>query len=429
MSTNLKTDSTVVLTCTRSFGTISLGFWEQPSSSKPKPGTLWSYDDPSAFCDDASCTFVFRDTNPASVNSPVALPIAATTNRSVTATSQCVSHKVVKGGSGTLANITIIDTGDIEKDVQLPFQAGNEQSTFMTDVSSVCGPNCSYISVFEASSTDAWFYNCTVSLDPVANATRPEHYLGQQFIRRATSAIALQGYSTTPSDVSNLQAVVYPAASIFGQPLNGSSSEMQEILSRFTIGVVLVAADANSNIIVPGNTPYVGQKINIKHWDRIHLIFALTAGLQLLLAVAAAWFAERTVVPDGGPIAEAHVVQSMTKHRVAEQDDLDEEYLLNTPHNDSNSRWIYKAEYLGRGVYDLYMEEVPGPGSAPQELPSSQSLDPQPPMPVQERSAEQDTRAMEKYAGTYGHAPEDLREDANYDLGMYGANVSRFNTR
>ncbi|KAM0421131.1 hypothetical protein ACHAPT_011023 [Fusarium lateritium] len=334
-----------------SYGTVSLAFNGAGLDDMPEPGTLWFADDDSIFCSEKHCSYVFHETNTQTLRDPQAIPVTVTTNRSVNATAQCSSYRVVQGGNGTDPSIRIKD-GSREVNITVPNQNGPDQTTYMTTTSESCGDDCSIVSVFEASSTDPWFYNCTARLGPVVNASRPEHKLGANLTRLATSAIALQGYANSGS----FQFMTYPSAASFGVPANGSAELMGLLLSRFTIGVLSTVVDSNSNIVIKGQAPTIGQKLGVSHWGIIHLIFWLTAGLQLLLAVLATWVAERVVVPEGNPLAEAQVLQSMVTQKRPQM--INDETFETVPLGEARSLWTFKDRYVGDGVYDLYMEEA-----------------------------------------------------------------------
>lgn len=356
-----------------SYGTISLAFDQENSTWVPETGTLWYSDDPLMFCDNSWCSYIFHEANPESLRSPDAIPVVATTDRVINATSQCTSFPVIRGGNGTDSTIAISSREGNTIEIPLPVRGGLDQSTFITDPSDSCGANCSFVSIFEASSISPWYYNCTTTLSQVSNTHLPEHSPGINLTRMATAAIALQGYSTLPTNdddtSSRAQAVIYPAASVYGTPLNGTTEDMELVLSRFTIGVVAVTALANSQIVVSGHTPHIGQKLNMEHWGMVHLIFGLTAGLQLLFAVVATWIARKVVIPSGGAVAEAQVLRSMTRnelrHEMAEE--VNEKGLACQSPGDSGC-WIYRDRYVGDGWYDLFVERMPRSKTALDEI-------------------------------------------------------------
>lgn len=329
-----------------------------------EPGVLWYSDDYLMFCDQRStwCSYIFHETNPQSLRNPDAIPVVVATNRVVNASSQCVSYPVRRGSNGT-DNTILVERQGSTLEIPLPVRGGLDQSTFITNtsLSSQCGRDCGIVSVFEASSSSAWYYNCTTTMSPVSNAVVPDHELGADLTRLATTAIALRGYAPSNEQNNNdTQFQIYPSESIYGVPLNGSADSMAFLLSRFAIGVVAVTAEANSDITVNGKTPHIGQKLNIQHWDMVHLIFGLTAGLQLVLAVAATWVSRRVVIPTGGSVAEAQVLRPMMKSddesRQLGTGNFDEKRQSGRREKKGGDYWIYRDHHVGDGIYDLFME-------------------------------------------------------------------------
>ncbi|CVK98057.1 hypothetical protein LB506_003573 [Fusarium annulatum] len=267
-----------------SYGTIALGAVWGGMDDIPKPGTLWDNNDPLAFCGGKSCTYVFQE----STARPKNYDLVVSTNRSVEATGYCRSWKVAKGGNGNEITITIDD--DKKTQVNITAINGANQTTFMFNAAAPQGQTWSEVTAFEASSSQAWFYRCNVSIGPVVNAMRKEHYIGTNITALATSAIALQGYGASslgPTD-SDRQFQSYPAESSYGQPMNGSTDDMGQVMSTFAIGVIAVTAQSAAGIIVPGMQPQNGVVLQITKWMYVHLILGLSLGVQLLLGVGIA---------------------------------------------------------------------------------------------------------------------------------------------
>ncbi|VUC25288.1 unnamed protein product [Clonostachys rosea] len=340
------------------YGTMSLAFTQATLDQIPNKGYLWFPDDPIAFCDDnsPSCTYIFHEKNAQLAADPGAIPVQSTTNRSVEITSQCNSYPVIRGANGTMTNITI-NAESKDTVITLPTTPGSDQSLFMTRYDQECGPNCRIMSVFEVAAEGSWYYSCTTFQGPVKNATLPQHEIGENVTYLAATAIGLQGFASPSSrgtqeeidPIKSLQYKVYPSATVPGKPANGSTRAMEGLLSRFAIGVIAMAAESNSGIALEGRAPQIGQKLGVEHWNLIHMTFALTAGLQLLLAIGVTLVAERVIVPDGGPISEAQIFRAMTSDRGVHA---------------VGSGWRYRFEPVGTdGLYDLYMEEKGSKGS------------------------------------------------------------------
>ncbi|KAM0599534.1 hypothetical protein ACHAP1_001878 [Verticillium nonalfalfae] len=331
-----------------------------------KPGDLYSSDDPLFFCDDGGCIYAFHEVNTKSALDANSFPITAVTNRLVRVDTACRSYRVTSGGDGLFENITIADSNSNggARNVTLPVLGGGDQSTFFTDTMAPCGPACGRVSVLEASSSSPWLYECNTTVGTPSNASLPQHALGDDLVWMVAVAVALQGYSTTAADEDlQVQGIVYPAATYWGTPMSGSSDGLALLMSRFAIGVLGMAAQSNTALFVWGDAPTIGQKLNMEHWDMIHLIMVLTAGLQLVLGTAAALTAHRVVVPEGGPVAEAEVLRPMLggarKRRRGRFDKGKGSMSLTVGQGgDVKTAWVYRNKYVGDGVYDLYMEEV-----------------------------------------------------------------------
>ncbi|CZR45772.1 uncharacterized protein FPRO_15052 [Fusarium proliferatum ET1] len=329
-----------------SYGIISLALNEGDPDDILSPGTLFFADNKFLFCD-GSCVYVFRETNTLSLDNPKSAPVSAVTDRKVNITAHCDALKVRQGGNGTEELITV-NNGSRETNITLPSKEVLGEKVYMTSASRNCGSDCSIVSVFEPSSTDPWFYNCTVKMSPVENAKRPEHEVSERLMRLATSAIALGG----PDGPNDTRSNSYPAASVFGIPLNGSTEQVEYLLSRFATGMLAAVIESNTDIVLAGQMPTIGQKLNVSHWGIITLILWITAFLQLLVAVVATKVSERVVVPEGDSLSEARVLRGMV-----EEDMLDGE-MRDSAGGKGKRLWIYRNRHVGDGLYDLYMEEV-----------------------------------------------------------------------
>ncbi|KAL0934903.1 uncharacterized protein CTRU02_209494 [Colletotrichum truncatum] len=336
-----------------SYGTMSLAFLTAPVEEAPSARAIYVPSDPLMFCGDTYCKYVFHETSTASIKDVNANPVTVATNRSINSTATCVAWPVTSGGNGTTSNITVsLPNGD-KNEVFIPVRGGTEQSTFMTNSSVSCGVGCSIVSAFEASSSSPWYYSCNVTVGKVANATLPEHEVGVNLTSLAAAGIALQGFAASSLvNDTNFQYQMYPAESVFGTPMNGSTDIMQALLARFAIGVVAIAAENNGDLTVDGNMPMKGTQLTVSHWNFVHMILILTATLQLALGIAAALVANRVVVPDGGAVEMALVMRSMAiRERMGHGDGAEGVK--------SNTLWIYRDTLVSAesGVYDLHMEE------------------------------------------------------------------------
>ncbi|WYZ43968.1 hypothetical protein EsH8_VII_000404 [Colletotrichum jinshuiense] len=289
-----------------SYGTISLAYDTAEISDAPLARAIYVPSDPLMFCTEGLCKYIFHETSAASISDKNANPVTVATDRSINTTAACMTWPIISGGNGTMPKITVAVENNGSYDLLLPVRGGTDQTTFMTNSDFSCGESCSVVAAFEASDTSPWYYSCNVTVSEVANATRAEHQVGSNLTTLAAAGIALQGYAVSSLvNDTNFQYQMYPSESVFGTPMNGTGKLMEDMLSRFAIGVIAVAAENNENIVIEGTMPMKGTKLNVSHWNLIHLILILTATLQLILGITAALVANRVVVPDGGAVEMA----------------------------------------------------------------------------------------------------------------------------
>lgn len=279
----------------------------------PVPGTIFNPDKPLAFYNVENRTFQFvfyeATVSDAKYQGSVA------TNRTVATQATCESFPVVQGGNGSTNNITVrYPDGDTV--VELPVANGDTQTMYLHDPAT--GPNATwaFIEVFEASANEpAWFYECDVTIDPVVNAVIPEHNLGVNLTQFVPPAIALQGYGSSLQGLDNAtkqyQFQSYPQGSFFGSYLNGDTTDMAMQLARFSINVVVTAAQANDNIDRPGLVPQRGVELKIKKWEYVHIILLLTVFVQLAANVIAVIIANRVQVRGQSALGVAALLRPM----------------------------------------------------------------------------------------------------------------------
>ncbi|OLN89330.1 hypothetical protein CCHL11_09004 [Colletotrichum chlorophyti] len=340
-----------------SYGTMSLSFDTAELSDAPSARAIYVASDPLMFCTDRICKYVFHETSTESITNQNSNEVTVATNRSINSTASCNAWPVTSGGDGTVSNVTVALEGNQTYNFTMPVRGGTDQTTFMTDSEFNCGDGCSIVTAFEASDTSPWYYVCNVTVSPVANATRSEHQVGSELASLASAGIALQGYAASSLvNDTNFQYQSYPAESVFGTPMNGTTADMEAMLARFSIGIVAIAAETNEDLVVDGYMPMKGTKLSVSHWNLIHFILILTASLQLTLGIAAAWVANRVVVPDGGAVEIAQVMRTMAiRDRMVNGEIGEKGSTIGTK---SSSLWIYRDTLVSKdGVYDLHMEE------------------------------------------------------------------------
>ncbi|KAJ6440270.1 homeobox and C2H2 transcription factor [Purpureocillium lavendulum] len=280
------------------FGMVSIAFSDDDVSALPRPGKIFNPDDPTVFWDEGklSYTYVFYESSPEGA----VYYTNVASNRSISVHAECDSWRVVKGGDGLTANITVQYDDGKKEDWELPSVNGPDQTMYLNDPAVQSGDTWGQVDVFEASRTDPWAYSCNISVGSVVNAVIKEQEVGVNVTRYVPPAIALQGYGASANGVSNdtkmYQWQSYPSESAFGNTAGGSADLMARIIARYAIGVVAVTALSNTNVQARGMVPQKGITLEITNWTYLHLILGLTVGIQLLIAVVSILIANRVQV-------------------------------------------------------------------------------------------------------------------------------------
>lgn len=250
-------------------------------------------------------------------------------NRSLTTTSSCKVYPVTKetDNNGTLR------TFQYEKDNQTINQTwqsiGPNSTTYLTYPDQhTCGPRCAEIFVYENFAGSANYFECSVNISTVHNATVPEQQVLDGNARLAASAIALQGYQSDNNNATQYQQ--FPSLTTYGNFTSGNASFKAKQLAKYAIGVLVVAdqifpeADTSS-IPVTGYLPQTGLKLNIDHVAYMWAIFGSIAGTHLILWIFGAYVASRVAVIENSYLKIALALRPIT-------DDLEEQGLLMGSH-------------------------------------------------------------------------------------------------
>ncbi|KAJ6436945.1 transposase-like protein [Purpureocillium lavendulum] len=262
------------------FGIVSIAFSDDDIDTLPKPGKIFDPDDPLVFWNDEkqTYTYVFYESSP-----------------------EGAVWRVINGGDGLSANITVQFDDGQKEDWKVPSVNGPDQTMYLNDPALQSGDTWGQVNVFEASTRDPWAYGCNITIDPVVNAVSKEQEVGVNVTRYAAPAIALQGYGASvyglTNDTKPYQWQSYPAESAFGSPANGSAELIGRTVARFAIGAIAVTAKSNTNIEARGMVPQKGITLEVTNRTYLHLILGLTVGMQLLIAVVSILIANRVQTP------------------------------------------------------------------------------------------------------------------------------------
>jgi len=313
---------------------------------------------------------VFVDSSPSDpgyTNFPCG-PSAIFTSRTISSTYSCQSFPVIEGGNGTFANLIVQqDSNGNSFNVSLPIVAGLDSTTYFTNPDIDCGEGCSIIEAFEATSTTSWYYNCSITVGAVINATLPQHEVGINLREMASAGIALQGYSQSSNVPGSKQFQVYPSESIYGSPQNGVADNMGFTISMFAIGVVSVAAIYNYNAFnVTGLEPHIGNQLTVDYWSRIWMIMGLIVGVQGGAFVLTAFLANRVVVKDESVFATARLLRPVLDGLGDEGTTMEGEDICNVLNAGDDRRFIYTVPRVGNGPYRVELGNLPRMRSFPE---------------------------------------------------------------
>jgi hypothetical protein len=275
-------------------------------------GEIWDPSHPLVFCGASDCQYIFHETAAVFPDNSDDDPLVVATARHINTTAVCSSWTVIDGGDGNQGSITL-DTEPGPKEITLPTQGGTDQTTFITNVTLSCGPGCSTVSTLETSGKSPWYYDCNITVGQVQDGIHTQHQVGDSVRSMASGGIALQGFavSSIANDVT-LQYHSYPAESVFGISMNGSTSSMVLLLARFAIGVIAVTAESNSRFVIDGFVPQRASRLEVDYWGYASMILFFLAAMHLVVELIAMVLIRQIVVPSGGPIAVAQVLQSVT---------------------------------------------------------------------------------------------------------------------
>lgn len=290
---------------------------KDPLSGKPwasNPADIWNGTD--------HWEYVFRDSAPTLASSGSSA-LSIYTDKIVNSTGSCKTPAYRINFGNVVATITFLEGNSM---ISLPsLDLGLESILYVTtpvlefpERNTTCGPGCSNIKIVEPAAGppapgsfvggDGFFvYDCNITV------TSNHEDLSPLNAAVAAQAIALSGQIHTElanTSHPNNQYIAYNFGLTFGEAQNNSATGMASLISRFAIGVVAAAAQTNPSIIIQGGQPAQGVRITLDAAVFFHLILGLTAGLQLLLVVAAAFAVKGMVIPRESPLSEEEEIQN-----------------------------------------------------------------------------------------------------------------------
>ncbi|KAH6662299.1 hypothetical protein B0J14DRAFT_307999 [Halenospora varia] len=279
------------------YGSLANNYIINSTDSKPQPGSIYQTDGASLFVDNSTRTvqFLFSDspTGAYAVGSG-----SVYTDRTVNVTWECTSRKVTKNGAGNDTQIFVDGLGAINMSTVV-----TSSTTYFTTRPLIatgknwqrnyCGTNqrCSVVEVFEASTTDPWYYRCNITVGKTYNDPKNVSYISDEMAWIAGSSIAQVGYI-----IREQEAQVYPRGSDWGQIAGGNATMIGNLIATFAAGSIAGAELFNPQTSYMGIAPSQGQYLKVGHKYFFFVIIGLICGCHLLFCIVVAILANRVKV-------------------------------------------------------------------------------------------------------------------------------------
>ncbi|KAM3084006.1 hypothetical protein ACMFMG_001887 [Clarireedia jacksonii] len=264
--------------------------------------------------------------------------IGVYTDRDISMSYSCDSHKVTKNGDASdyYANIIVQGIGE----VYIEDFYGNA-TTYFTNNTNPCtasGKNrCFVIQAFEASNTDPWYYICNITVSATKNDPHNVSYISDRTARMAAGAIAQMGYSW---DLQ--QTTYYPNQTQLGSPLHGNAPNMGRRIAAYGLSAISGAATFNPTITYSGAEPHTGFILSVNHRYLFIMSVFLPPIVQLVMCFIIAFWANRVYIHDN-----AYLSMSLLLRPIA-----DELYSIsknneNSAFRSAKKRLMVKYEMVG----------------------------------------------------------------------------------
>jgi hypothetical protein len=222
----------------------------------------------------------------------------------------------------------------------------------MTDTSDTegCGEGCVFVTAFETSIWDSYWYDCNMTMSDTQNATLPEHKMGAPLKTLAGQGIALQGrVQDAKQNASGVQFQSYPSSSLYGTPREGYSDMMGLTIGIFATGVIAVAGSSNPPLLVLGPVPELGSQLQVR-WKFVSIIFGLTVFIQFALFVVIAVVSNLVIVKDESPFSTARLLRPIIDRVGASGTYADGKQIIKMLENGPMDKVVYSVKHPQDGT-------------------------------------------------------------------------------
>jgi hypothetical protein len=299
-----------------SYGGLSYNLygWDKKENA-PKTGDIFKQTNPMLWWDEPNRSLEYIFSNEENSKNPQG-KFASYSDRTVNATYNCQSHKVLSNGTGEYNNLEVEGRGDVFVSSVVP-----EMTTYYTQYTDDHDPwyfcdntfldRCATVKVFEASQdVQPWWYVCNITIGHTQNDPYNISYIDDRRAGWAAASIAQIGYTNEGMQ----QVQIYPGQSSWGVNLEGDADKMGQRIATFALGSIAGAAMFGPKVVVEGdNAPHQAFKLNLNHPAFFYLIMGLICGCHLLFVVVVGVLANRVKV---GP--EGHLSMSLLLRPIAD---------------------------------------------------------------------------------------------------------------
>lgn len=254
---------------------------------------------------------------------------AVSSDRTINATSSCTELNITYGGyAGYQTNDPeLYNWLDWIAQDGTPMsywvdQAASGCTTWMTNMSSTCGPRCYQVYALQSADnntvTRPRLWDCQAHVSVVEGV---EYYQNSDVYRMPdfqaqlfAGAIGLSGFITTSQNdssvVEDLQMVRYPIDSPWSPSSDYEAEDMARLLRSFTAGAISAFDENGPRMNVTGNTPGPAQVVNVK-WKFSLLILAGVPGFQVLVLLLVIMFANKAIIKDTSHLSMARLLRPL----------------------------------------------------------------------------------------------------------------------
>ncbi|KAI9825583.1 MAG: hypothetical protein M1819_000479 [Sarea resinae] len=258
-------------------------------------------------------------------------------NRTVNASTECTSYKVMAGGTGNLSTVTIFDRKETrEKDIGTANPPGNGTITYIFSNSKgslgSCGSRCSNISVFQSSGEGIGsvphFFECNTTISNVSNAGSDSKLnIPAKMAQLIAAGIAFDGsgwpiefQKQTWPDLWADPFAIYgnnDTADVRGTADIEDTTGIESLVAQFAQAIIVNLDQSNQQI--PATAYQKGVRLEVD-WPHTILVLAITGGCHIVLTLVLTLIASNVVIVDKSPVTMARLLAPyVTSRTVSEQ--------------------------------------------------------------------------------------------------------------